>query len=168
MTDREMNTNSLALPNALRTTAIAYPKKVRAALATIENGDALKLLRGGDAMMRLVKDYGADTEAVNAIQLGRLHIQARLGELMPAKSRAESGSMKGKAKGSKPGLPPLSKPTLACFRKVEKNAAQIDAYHKSKTELAEEMSTAGFINWVGAGGVMARLGLAQNAPTTKN
>ncbi len=71
------------------------------------------------------KGLRADTEAVNAIQLGRLHIQARLGELMPPGKR---GPGKKVSSGT---LTKLSKPTLACFRKVEKNAAQIDAYHKS-------------------------------------
>ncbi len=71
------------------------------------------------------KGLRADTEAVNAIQLGRLHIQARLGELMPPGKR---GPGKKVSSGT---LTKLSKPTLACFRKVEKNADKIDAYHKS-------------------------------------
>jgi len=150
----QTETTELALPSQLRTTALAYPSKVQAALAKIGSTDkALELLRAGDGWMQLMKDYGADTEAVNSIQRGRLYVQAKLGGLMPAKTRQEAGSQKGK--GGSPGEPPFAKEAMARFRKVAKSEDKIDAYFESASGGDEpvEMSTAGFINFVVAGQV---------------
>jgi len=102
----------------------------------------------GDGWMQLMKDYGADTEAVNAIQRRRLYVQAKLGELMPAKSRQEAGAQKGK--GSAPSAPPFGKHTLSNIRKVAKAEDKIDAYFESASGDGEpmEMSTAGFISFL--------------------
>jgi len=146
-------TTALALPSNLRKTALAYPDKVQAALANIgSTEEALELLRAGDGWMQLMKDYGADTEAVNAIQRGRLYIQSRLGKLLPHGGKGGRGKNKLVTQGYQ-----FSKPIAARFRKVAAAESQIDDYFDSATGDGEpvEMSTAGFIHFVGSGGNLA-------------
>ena len=61
---------------------------------------------------------------------------AKIGELVPAKSREESGAMKGK--GGKVTLLPFTKPTLAAYRKVKSNEARIDDYYQARSTEAQE------------------------------
>ena len=75
--------------------------------------------------VRTIAHCAADTESVAAIQHGKLLIQAKLGELMPAKSREESGAMK--RKGGSPTELPFAKATVATYRKVAEHGELLPA-----------------------------------------
>jgi len=77
----------------------------------------------------------------NLIQYGKLLIQARLGELIPPKTRQEAGAMKGK-KGSSPPELPFAKETLAIYRTVAKHKPELESSHSP---------------WLRLGGIGSRL-----------
>jgi len=71
-----------------------------------------------------------ETPVLDALQYARLKVVARIGELLPAKSRKESGAMKGK--GITGSVTPFHANTLATYRKVARNKAEIDAYYQAR------------------------------------
>jgi len=138
--------------------ALSFPSAVKSVLSTLDTPmKAAKVLRGGDAMLQLAKDLGATKQVIDAIQQGRLYTIARIGELMPAARPHDRGQGRKGKKSSKPPLLdlPLSKPTLASFRKVSKYQKKIDDYMEAKRGDADTASMNGFICWVGAGSVVA-------------
>lgn len=144
--------NGIAL--SFRRQALAYPEQARKACELVTSvSDGVKVLRAGDALLSMLKDFDADTEAVNAIHTGRLYAQAKIGELLPAKTRKETGALKGK-KGAVPSTLPFSSHTLTRFRKVAKGRDLIEAYREATVggdSGPVEMCTKDFIVFVATG-----------------
>jgi phage N-6-adenine-methyltransferase len=140
----------LTVPDDFRRTALAFPSKVEQALALINTPEAAtELLNRADAMAHYANRIKADTEVVNSIQHGKLKIEARLGELMPATPPKETGRGKKKTGGS--ANTSFEKHTIATYRKVAKHKHKRDTYYASvqskNGELPREMTQAGFIRF---------------------
>jgi len=155
--------SDLTIADPLATTALAFPERTRAVIAEIEHPeDAQKALAGADALVNLAKRLKADTEAVNAIQHGRLLLIGKLGALMP---RGEPG--RGK-KTPVPGIGFSNPKTVAIYRKLADHADRIDDYVAKVTEAnAEgdciEVTVKGFLGYIGAGGVIVTRHAAGNS-----
>ena len=93
-------------------------------------------------------------ETGNCITYGRLKIEAKLGELMPAQTAKQRGAKggRGKKKATQTPLVAFSEPTITTYRKVKAHEAKLDDYRKAATTgpAPTEMSTAGFIRFVTA------------------
>lgn len=148
---KQSRTTAMALPDEFHATALAFPDKVRAAIAkNVPLEDSIKALRGGDGLLQLAKDLRATKDDVNAIQRGRFYLIDHIGELLPA---GKVGAGRGN-KNSKGDLP-FSKPTLSAYRKVTAHKDKIDDYFAAKRDSDEPTSVTDFLNFVGSGGVMA-------------
>jgi site-specific DNA-methyltransferase (adenine-specific) len=138
---------SLAVPSAFRQTALAFPEKVKHALALIDSpAGAKELLDQADTLVHYANRIKADTATVNAIQYGKLQIAARLGELLPATPRNETG------RGNKKVLIPESRlfrpETISRYRRIAAHKGKIEAYYRwacSGNGDAEEMTFSGFL-----------------------
>jgi hypothetical protein len=126
------------MPNELVTKSfaaqcLAFPDRVETMLAEIGTvAGAKDLLDKAATMQHYAERLKAGIEIERPIALGVLKIKAKLGELMPAKPPQESGAMKGK--GSKPALPPFSKPVIATYRKLAAKERQRESGGDRKTE----------------------------------
>ena len=139
----------LSVPQSFILTAKEFPDKIDAALALVDSVDeVLDLHAKTAAMEHYAHRVRVDTKTTNYITYGRLKIEAKVAELMPAKSRQESGAMKGK--GSVPPALPFSKHTIVDYRKVKASEDKLDDYRKAAASGPDpmEMSTAGFIRFV--------------------
>lgn len=153
-----------ALPSQFQTAALALPGQIDRVLAAIETPtEADKVDVAIEAALKLAKRLKMDTPVIDALQYARLKVVAKIGELVPAKSREESGAMK--RKGGSPTEPPFAKATLATYRKVKSNEAKIDDYYQARSTEAQEdtpnlsdvgMSIAGFLRFV-TGGIASSL-----------
>ena len=142
----------LAVPDAFRKTALAFPDKVSQALALIDAPEeAAELLDRAEVMAQFARRVRADTEVINAIQYGKLRIVAKYGELLPD-GRGSHG--RGRPKDAKietaPGSVSISTHTASTYRKVAKAAGKIAEYFEEAKSSPEplEMSTAGFVRYV--------------------
>jgi len=149
----------LAVPDSFRNTALSFPKKITQALALLDDPEvAAEMLAKAETMAHYARRVRVDTEVINAIQYGKLLIQAKLGELMPT-----TGGRPKKAdeKKSVPGTG-FSSHTIATYRKVAEHAGELESYRDridKATEEADknspdvpEISTAAFIRFVGSDG----------------
>lgn len=149
----------LEVPGHFVETAKQFPANVDQALALLDQEEDVKqLLDQADTLEFYAKRVRMDTDIVNHIQYGRLKIVAKLGELMPTEQGKRTDKQLTKA-----GLgSSFSAPTKAAYRKVSDHAPKIDEYfaraqeetEKSKSGEGEpvEMSTAGFLRFVGSDG----------------
>jgi len=114
----------LAVPDKFRETALAFPDKIKSALALVETqGDAADLLDKAEVLSQFARRIRSDAETINAIQFGKLLVTDKFGELLKAPTPQESGKRGGRGheKGSSPGEPPLAKATAATYRKVHEH-----------------------------------------------
>jgi ParB family chromosome partitioning protein len=138
---------ALAIPDAFRETALAFPDKMATALALLDDPvDVADLLSKAGALADYCKRIKADTEITNAITFGKLKIIARLGELMPAAPPGERGQ--GRNGSAKKSIPPagidLGHNTVVAYRKVAKHKHRLADYYAAESE---EMSLRGFIRF---------------------
>ena len=161
LTTIEKTENLLAVPDLFKETALSFPSKVEQALALItDTDDAIDFLAKAEAMECFAKRIKADTETTNAIAIGTLLIKAKLGELMRAKSKSESGKSGGRGhKASKAPLPAFSQPTITTFRKLEKHKSsfpeyteKVDSHNTENPNDVIDISTSGFLSYVGSDG----------------
>ncbi len=150
----------LAIPDQFRRTALAFPEKVKQAVALLDDPDELKeMLAKADAMSAYTKHMRQSADVNNALQFGRLEIEAALGKAMPPEKR-------GRGNKKSPGASDnFGRDTLTQYRKVTRNAdkladyrGKIDKHNDSLPEDspdAVQASTAGFLRFVGSGGVLA-------------
>jgi len=137
-----------ALPDSFRKAALALPRQVDKLLARIDAPkDAQHMDIAIEAALKLAKQLKMETPVLDALQYARLKVVARIGELVPGK---EGRPRKGEKK-PKGGLG-FSAPTLATYRKVARNKAEIDAYYQARQQEQEPsdvgMSIAGFVRFV--------------------
>lgn len=150
----------LAIPDQFRQTALAFPDKIRQAVAMLDDADTLnEMLAKADAMAAYTKHLHDSAEINNAIQFGRLAIEAGLGRVMAPKTFAEIGKTggRGNKKSQRPPGAGFSKKTLLICRKIHKNAdklpqyeAEISAHNESLADDspdAMQASTAGFLRF---------------------
>ena len=154
----------LAIPSKFRQTALAFPDKVRQAVALLDDPNELsEMLAKADAMAAYTKHIKESTDINNAIQFGRLHIESALGRVMAAQQGKGGGRGKKKTdKTSSSGQRKFSDQTLANYRKVSRNADKLDEYKAKIDEHnaalpddspdAIEASTAAFLRFVGSDG----------------
>lgn len=149
------NENALTIPTEFEKAALAFPEQADRIIAIIESRDEAK--EGVDkasAMVEYAKRIRADTRVLNAIQYGKLKLVAKLAEYLP--------SQQGKRfdKLPKPGLGGFTAPTLSKYRKVGKYQNALPDYWEAaevvqKAEDEYDMTIRGFLDFVGAGGVLA-------------
>ena len=149
----------LAIPDSFRQTALAFPDKIRQAVALLDDEDTLnEMLAKADAMAAYTKHLHDSAEINNAIQFGRLAIEAGLGRVMA--SQQGKGGGRGKKKPvetSGHDGPKFSERTLKTCRKIHKNAEKLPEYEsqiKTHNESLDDdspdaiqASTAGFIRF---------------------
>lgn len=134
----------LAIPDSFRTTALSFPDKVSQALALIDSPKAAKeLLARADAMSVYANRVKADKEIMDAIGYGRLKIIARLGELIPATPKKETG--RGNKKSSGNGT--LSPPTASRYRKVTAHEKKLDEFYQTCKDGETPVALDGFIRF---------------------
>lgn len=150
---------ALAVPDSFRRTALAFPEATKRAVAMLDDpAEAGDLLAKADTLAQFARRVRADTETINAIQYGKLLIEARLGALLP---RGKGG--RGK-KTPTPTVGVYNPNTTALYRKVSDNSPQIDEYQTKVADHndaldedrpdAAEISTAGFIRFIGSGSTL--------------
>lgn len=150
----------LAIPDGFRQTALAFPGKIRQAVAMLDDADTLnEMLAKADAMTAYTKHLHDSAEINNAIQFGRLAIEAGLGRVMAPKTMPAAGAMggAGNKKSSGAPYPSFSENTLKVCRKIHKNSEKLAGYEdqiKTHNEAladdspdAIQASTAGFIRF---------------------
>ena len=122
----------LAVPDSFRRTALSFPGRVDEALALVDSvEEAQQMLHQADTLAHFARRVKADTEIVNSIQYGKLKIVAKIGELSPAMSKADAGSLGGKGeKAGSPGEPAPAKRHIAAYRKVAAHQTKLDAYRE--------------------------------------
>ncbi len=145
-----------ALPNDFRKTALAFPSRVKTAIAKIGNiGEAADGLAQADVVANYAKRIKATGVVVNSVQYGKLLLAAKVGELCPA----EQGKRSDLTSSGTPTRLDIHRETLANYRKLARHQTdgRIDDYWEAVTEADHEaeMSIAGFLNFVGSGGVIA-------------
>lgn len=129
---------------------LAFPDRVDQALAEIENVNGAKnLLDKAAAMQHYAKRLKAGIELERPIALGVLKIKAKLGELMPAKSRQECGAMK--AKDSSPSEPPFAKEAIAAYRKLAVSRDKLDEYYHATDDVPSQND---FLKFVANGSII--------------
>ena len=129
-------------------------------MALLDDEDTLnEMLAKADAMAAYTKHLHDSAEINNAIQFGRLAIEAGLGRVMVPKTKAEAGAIGGIGKKTSTVHkgPCLSPKTLKLCRKIHKNAeklagyeAQIKTHNESLADDSPDAikaSTAGFIRF---------------------
>jgi N6-adenosine-specific RNA methylase IME4 len=110
---------------------IAFPSKVDRALATVATvQDAKSLLDKATVMCQYAEKLKAGVEVSRPIAFGVLKIKAKLGELLAAKTRSESGALKGKKGGTADSLP-FAKSTVIDYRKIAAHKDKLDSYYQS-------------------------------------
>src|SRR5262245_15496051 len=127
----------LATTDEFREKALTFPDAVDKALALIDTPAAGKdMLDQAAALEHYARRVNADTEIVNAIQYGKLKIIARLGELMPAPTRQESGAKggRGNVKAPSPGETLFPDGTKARYRKVALHKDRLEDYFLAMRE----------------------------------
>jgi len=152
----------LDVPDSFRKTALGFPDKAEQAIALIDTPEAAKdLLDRAQALEVYARRVKLDTEALNAIQYGKLLITAKLGELLPAGGPSERGTKGGRGKKApNVPLPAFSGPAISRYRRVSAHQPKLREYreeielHNAGTDDPHEMSTADFLKYVGAGGVL--------------
>ena len=148
------NTNVLTVPDDFRATALAFPAAVKMAIASIDNaGEAGGNLAKAETLAGYAKRIHATTEEVNSVQYGKLLLAAKVGELSPAGKRGPKTEEDNHPAGEKL----FHANTLTSYRKLYKYQAegrQIDSYWIAIEGAGheQEMSIAGFLQFVGAGG----------------
>ncbi len=151
----------LTVPNTFRQTALAFPDKVKAAIARITSADdAAGELAKANAVSEFAKRIKATTEEINHVEYGKLLLAAKVGELCPAASAQERGTKGGRGKKAVGRQPIAFDPgTLVDYRKLAKyqEAAKLDEYWAAvaKIEHTTEMSMAGFLRYVSDGNLKA-------------
>ena len=149
----------LAIPAAFEKQALAFPDKIDAALALIDDPKKAKeLLDKADAMAHYAHRIKADTRIANAILYGKLKIVAKVGELSPATPKNQTG------RGNKSASPTeglFATATIAAYRKVAHNRERIDTYYQHAGESIDSgkessMSISGFVSYCGADGNLAK------------
>jgi hypothetical protein len=68
---------------------------------------------------------------MNAINYGKLKIQAKIGELSPALPPGERGQGRNGKKSAAPGAADFASATIAKYRKVAKNIGKLDDYRQT-------------------------------------
>ena len=119
--------------------ALAFPDKVDQALAEIETVEQAKdLLDKASAMEAYAKRLHHGIEVARPISFGVLKIKAKLGDLMPAKSKG------GRGKETVKHLNGFTRPTISNYRKVASNADRLDEYMEDCDDVPSE---ADFLRW---------------------
>ena len=135
---------------------LAFPARVDQMLAEVTTVEEAKgMLDKAAAMQTYAEKLKAGVEVERPIAQGVLKIKAKLGELMPAKSRKESGAMKGK-KGTKASLVPFPDPTIAAYRKLAANADKLDKFYKDTETIGEVPTQTDFLKYVANGCIIAK------------
>ena len=129
-------------------------------MALLDDEDTLnEMLAKADAMAAYTKHLHDSAEINNAIQFGRLAIEAGLGRVMVPKTKAEAGATggRGNKKSTEVAPPCFSRDAKKTFRRIHKNAEKLPEYEsqiKTHNEsLADDSpdaiqaSTAGFIRF---------------------
>jgi len=150
-----------ALPDQFRKAALALPDRVKAALPSLVTAiQAADALAKADAMSHYARRIRSDTESVNAINLVKLLLQGRLGELLAPPTPQDAGKRGGRGNKKKGDEVPvtLCRSTVSTYRKIGDNADAIEEYAaKVTTANAEqspdspeaiELSSAGFLRFV--------------------
>jgi len=162
--NREATVNLPSLPDQFRESALALPQRVKDALPSLLTSfTAADALAKAEAMSQYARRIKADTESVNAIQEAKLLIQARLGCLLVPETPKQRGSRGGRGKkASTCHVTALHKNTKTTYRKISRHGERIEEYAEkvaaANRELpddaadAVEMSSAGFIRFVGSDG----------------
>ena len=141
--------NALAIPDSFRRTALAFPDKVKAVIAKMDNvDDAADGLAKAEAVANYAKRIKATTEEVNHVQYGKLLLAAKVGELSPKEKTGPK---------TRVSHPPREKlfhaNTLTDYRKLAsyEKRGRIEAYWKTigTGGHEQEMSLAGFMRFVG-------------------
>lgn len=137
----------LAVPDAFRQTALAFPAKIDLALVLVDTVEEAKdLMAKAAAMEHYAKRVKADTEIMNAIGYGKLKIVAKLGELMPPATPQERGAKGGRGNKAVPAdRRAFDKNTETTYRKVAAHKDKIDTYYETVKDGHEELTQAGFI-----------------------
>jgi len=144
----------LALPDQFHRMAMAYPSKVKAAIAKMETvGQAADGLAQAQTVAKYADAIKASTADKNEISYAVMLLAAKLGELCPAKTRQETG----RGKKLSPAKGEFFHPnTLTAYRKLHTHQEQrrIDTYRTAVREDGDEvdMSIAGFLRFVGSDG----------------
>lgn len=143
------------MPGSFVEMAMSFPDKVDQALALLDNvPDVAELLSKANALEHYAHRIKVDNRVVKPIVAGRLKIEAKLGEMMPAPPPKESGKKGGAGKkADKQPVTLFSRPTIATYRKVAGHRPKLDDYFRDAMADDEaEMSTAGFIRYVASDG----------------
>lgn len=143
------------ITKSFRAQCLAFPSRVDQALAKIESveqmGEVKEMLDKAAAMQHYAERLKAGVDIGKPISVGVLKIKAKIGELAPAKSPRESGSLKGK-KGATAEVAPFPQTTIAAYRKLAANKERIEEYANATDDLPTQ---GGFISWV-AGATCAK------------
>ena len=135
------------ITKSFRTQALAFPSRVDLMLASIETIEEAKgLLDQAAALQEYASRLKAGIEIEKPIAEGVIKIKAKLGKLMPAKTRNESGEMKGK-KGVLEDRIPFDKNTRVAYRKLAANAEKLEEYFDAVKDVPTQSD---FIRWCGA------------------
>ena len=133
----------------------------------LDDADTLNnMLAKADAMAAYTRHLHDSAEINNAIQFGRLAIEAGLGRVMVSQQGKGGGrGKKGTTETSGREGPKFSAKTLKVCRKIHKNAeklpeyeSDINAHNESLSDDsadAMQASTADFLRYVGSGGILA-------------
>ena len=144
----------LAIPDAFRKTALAFPDAVKSHIALLSDPEvAANELAKSQVMANYGRQIKATTEEVNSVQYGKLLLAAKVGELCPAEKRGP----KPKGVNHPPGEKLFHANTLTDYRKLAKHqreARRIDEYWEAVAESGHEseMSISGFLGFVGSDG----------------
>lgn len=138
-----MNTLSISDPKISQAIS-CHVKSIDAKLAKIDTiDDAQKLLAATKAMSNYARQVKVDNSYINELVYAKTKICALIGKLSPAKLPSEYGKQGGRGnKGGKSGLHPLSRPTIALYRKLDKGNGHIREYHDLLNAINEELDTA--------------------------
>lgn len=154
--------HELVSASPFRQAALAFPNRIRDAIAQIDRPDlAADALAKAQAYADYAQQIKATCEEVNSIQYGKLLLAAKVGELAPAATAQERGAKGGRGKKKLAhGMCELfHRNALNCYRKLahHQREGKIDAYWEAVVDADHEieMSIAGFLNYVGCGGVIA-------------
>jgi hypothetical protein len=145
-----------ALPDEFRRHALAMPDEIDRFLAGQPALDQVKQqMNGGAAYLQLARQIKADTEVINAIQLGRLKLIARWGVLNPAAPPGERGQGRPRQednpeeKSTSGREADFADATVALYRKVAANQDRIQAYRDEvvNNRIGEELTASGFVRF---------------------
>jgi ParB family chromosome partitioning protein len=141
---------------------LAFPNKVRSALATLDDSEQVNgAMAGVDGMIAMAKSRRMNEDAINGLQEGRLYIAARIGELSPAlpPNNRGQGRNGNKSIGRQPS--DFHPDTMTDYRKLRGRqdsiadfAAKIKEINQARPDqqIAQEVSLAGFLRYLGSDG----------------